>query len=210
IECMAYCSENHRQTCSTMETSPIESLRVIDCQTRTIIQAPPGCQYVALSYVWGPSTTPSKNTEAQNIPPTIQNEPKTISDAIHVTLKLGIRYLWIDRYCIDQSNKDEKHNTIRVMDLIYSNARLTIITTAGENPDYGLPGVRGTVRRVQPRLEVGEHCLVSTLPHPNMSVNNSTWASRGWTYQEGLLSKRRLVFTDHQILYECNGMHCAE
>jgi hypothetical protein len=210
LECIAYCSENHRQTCSTMEASPIESLRVIDCQTGTIIRAPAECQYVALSYVWGPPTTLLTNTEAQNIPPTIQNEPKTISDAIHVTLQLGIRYLWIDRYCIDQSNKDEKHNTIRVMDLIYSNARLTIIATAGDNPDYGLPGVRGTVRQIQPHLRVGGHSLVSTLPHPRWSIKHSKWASRGWTYQEGLLSKRRLVFTDYQIFYECNGMHCVE
>ena len=210
IESLAYCSVNHRQTCTTMEASPIESLRVIDCQTRTIIRAPPECQYVALSYVWGSSTTSTANIETRNNPPTIQNAPKVINDTIDVTLNLGIRYLWIDRYCIDQSNKDEKHNTIRVMDLIYSNARLTIIAAAGDNPEYGLPGVNGTVRRVQPRLEVGEHSLVSTLPHPEWLIKHSTWASRGWTYQEGLLSKRRLVFTDYQVFYECNGMHCAE
>ena len=210
LESLAYCSVNHRQTCSTMETSPIGSLRVIDCQSRTIIRAPAMCQYVALSYVWGASTTSTANIETQNNPPTIQNAPKVINDAIDMTLNLGIRYLWIDRYCIDQSNKDEKHNTIRVMDLIYSNARLTIIAAAGDNPEYGLPGVNGTIRRVQPCLEVGEHSLVSTLPHPIRSINHSTWASRGWTYQEGLLSKRRLVFTDYQVFYECNGMHCAE
>jgi hypothetical protein len=210
LESLAYCSVNHRQTCSIMETPQIRSLRVIDCQTRTIIRAPAMCQYVALSYVWGASTTSTANFENPNNPPTIQNAPKVINDAIDVTLNLGFRYLWIDRHCIDQSNKDEKHNTISVMDLIYSNARLTIIAAAGDNPEYGLPGVNGTVRRVQPRLEVGELSLVSTLPHPEWSIKHSTWAGRGWTYQEGLLSKRRLVFTDYQVFYECNGMHCAE
>lgn len=96
------------------------------------------------------------------------------------------------------------------MDLIYANARLTIVAAAGENPDYGLPGVRGNFRKLQPSLKVGTDFMVSTLPHPSWSVRNSKWASRGWTYQEGLLSKRRLVFTNDQVLYECNGMHCTE
>jgi hypothetical protein len=96
------------------------------------------------------------------------------------------------------------------MDLIYANARLTVIAAAGEKPDYGLPGVRGTPRKLQPSLKVGTHLMVSTLPHPSWSVRNSKWASRGWTYQEGLLSKRRLVFTNEQVFYECNGMHCTE
>ena len=30
--------------------------------------------------------------------------------------------------------------------------------------------------------------LASSLPHPMWKMNNSKWASRGWTYQEGLLS----------------------
>jgi hypothetical protein len=34
-------------------------------------------------------------------------------------------------------------------------------------------------------------------------------ATRGWTYQEGLLSKRRLIFIN-KYFFECNGMHCAE
>jgi Heterokaryon incompatibility protein (HET) len=210
MDCLVYCLANHRLTCSTIEASPVETLRVIDCQTRTIIRAPAECQYVALSYVWGSSTTSITSTMDQTTQSTIQNAPKVINDAIDVTLKLGLQYLWIDRYCIDQSNKDDKHSTIRVMDMIYANARLTIIAAAGSNPDYGLPGVGGTFRKLQSCLKVGTHFMVSTMPHPRWSIQHSKWASRGWTYQEGLFSKRRLIFTDHQILYECNGMHCTE
>jgi hypothetical protein len=185
-------------------------LRVIDCHTHTIIHAPAECQYVALSYVWGCSTSTSTDARPQDIQPTLENAPKVINDAIDVTLKLRLRYLWVDRYCIDQSNADNKHKKIRLMDLIYANARLTIIAAAGENPDYGLPGVKGTLRKVQPSLKVGTHFIGSTLPHPSWSVKSLKWASRGWTYQEGLLSKRRLIFTNEQAFYECNGMHCPE
>jgi hypothetical protein len=212
-DCLAYCLENHHVTCSVIERSSTELmglLHVIDCHTRTIIQAPAECQYVALSYVWGCHTSPTTGTEDQNIQSTLQNAPKVVNDAIDVTLKFHLRYLWVDRYCIDQSNKDDKHNQIRLMDLIYANARLTVIAAAGEMPDYGLPGVGGTLRKLQPSLKVGKHFMVSTLPHPSWSVRNSKWASRGWTYQEGLLSKRRLVFTNEQAFYECNGMYCTE
>jgi Heterokaryon incompatibility protein (HET) len=96
------------------------------------------------------------------------------------------------------------------MDLIYARAQLTIVAVAGQDPHYGLPGVRGTRRSRQPQLRVGNHFLVSTLPTPKYAIRKSKWATRGWTYQEEILSKRRLFFTDEQVFYECNGMHCME
>jgi len=52
--------------------------------------------------------------------------------------------------------------------------------------------------------------LTSTLPHPRVLVESSKWSTRGWTFQEEVLSPRRLVFTDQQILFDCRHMHCAE
>jgi hypothetical protein len=202
-DCITYCIANHRETCNAAATSPTESLQVIDCQTRTVVNTPLDCQYVALSYVWGHSLSSASSN-------TIQNAPKSIGDSIDLTLKLNLRYLWVDRYCIDQSNAVAKHIQIRQMDLIYARAHLTIIAAAGEDPDYGLPGLRGTLRSLQSQLKIGLHFLVSTLPSPKWAIKRSKWATRGWTYQEFLLSKRRLFFTDEQVLYECNGMHCAE
>ena len=210
-DCIAYCSANHRKVCNATVASPTESLRVIDCQTRTIVKAPSECQYIAVSYVWGDSGSSTPTTaKSQNAQPTLQNAPKLIDDCIDVTLKLNFRYLWIDRYCIDLSDDAAKHVQIRQMDLIYALAQVTIIAIAGQGPDYGLPGVRGTLRSRQPQLKIGNHFLVSTLPSPKVAIKSSKWATRGWTYQEGLLSKRRLFFTNEQVFYECNGMHCTE
>ena len=35
------------------------------------------------------------------------------------------------------------------------------------------------------------------------SVSNSKWSSRGWTYQEKILSKRLLIFTPYQTFFQC-------
>jgi hypothetical protein len=48
------------------------------------------------------------------------------------------------------------------------------------------------------------------LRHGAVAVLKSKWATRGWTYQERILSKRRLIFTDEQVHCECNNMHYAE
>lgn len=38
----------------------------------------------------------------------------------------------------------------------------------------------------------------------------SKWATRGWTYQEGCLSRRRLIFTDKEVLLLCNKLLVKE
>jgi hypothetical protein len=207
-----YCCENHTSSCGNATRPTIGSLRVIDCVTRTVVTAPLNCEYVALSYVWGPPLS-SVNLGAGSTSEVSEKHltfPKTIEDSIYVTLQLSFRYLWVDRYCIDQDDQDDKHTQISQMDSIYSAARLTIIAAAGEAPDHGLPGINGTTRICQQSLRVGNHLLNQTLPHPIQSVLKSKWATRGWTFQEGILSHKRLVFTADQVLWDCDGMHCSE
>lgn len=212
---LRYCQDNHSSACregdkptsSKSARSPfsaILSFKLIDCETRRIVH---GCraQYVALSYVWGAS---ERAPEFSRVLPA--QLPETIEDAITVTQSLGMRYLWIDRYCIDQSKPIEVREQVGQMDLIYSCAYLTIIATAGETPHYGLPGVGNRRRQPQPHKMVQGHMLVSTLPDPREAIKHSKWFQRGWTYQEGILSPRRLIFTDCQLYFECSGMYCCE
>jgi hypothetical protein len=46
------------------------------------------------------------------------------------------------------------------------------------------------------------------MQHPRHSIMQSTWFTRGWTYQEAILSKRRLFFTEEQVYFECDNMSC--
>jgi hypothetical protein len=56
-------------------------------------------RYVALSYCWGQAphvVTTSANIDELSKSITASSLPKTIQDAISVTIRLGFKYLWID------------------------------------------------------------------------------------------------------------------
>ncbi|KAJ4292532.1 hypothetical protein N0V90_009195 [Kalmusia sp. IMI 367209] len=117
-------------------------LRVIDCVDRKVVFAPDDCKFVALSYVWGNSAAESDIDTSIYV----NRFPTTIEDSITVTTKMGLRYLWVDRY----------------------------------------------------------------IKYPPKDFNLEPWSSRSWTYQEGLLSKRKIIFTDHGVFYVCNWVHASE
>lgn len=48
------------------------------------------------------------------------------------------------------------------------------------------------------------------LPLSAADLTSSRWATKGWIYQEGCLSRRRLVFTKTQVLFLCNRVYSAE
>ena len=186
-------------------------LRVIDCQINRVVKAPEGCKYVALSYVWGIA---DKLSDSQDVPAddgTLPDDlPNVIQDAISVVLKLNLRYLWIDRYCIDQADDASKRETLRLMALIYNFAFVAIIAAAGNDSSFGLPGIGRRERVQQPSIEIGKQTLIATLQDPHKAVKKSRWYARGWVYQEALFAIRRIIFTEHQVYYECNNMSCAE
>lgn len=201
---LKFCQSMHTKTCEAKTSASVPFLKLIDCETRMIVPAV-NHQYVALSYVWG-STSEDENPFG-TLP---GNLPDTIEDAIVVTRKLGFRYLWIDRYCINQNCPEERSMQVRKMDLIYRNCEVCIIAAAGQDPLYGLPGVGRRNRQPQPLGKVDGHFMISALGNPQSIIEQSRWFTRAWTYQEALLSRRRLVFTDQQVYFECHGMYCCE
>lgn len=110
--------------------------------------------------------------------------------------------------CISNSEDPDRHRMISQMDHIYANASITIIAAADGDTERGLCGV-SMPRRSQRRVDIGDVSLLE-LPNGHEDVRSSAWASRAWTYQEGYLSTRRLVFTASQVVFLCNGMYAAE
>ena len=202
------CEDSHQKTCNNEAAYSVNSLKVIDCITRKFEPAPLKCKYVALSYVWGqPKRGDAEVLHGTSLP---EQVPRTIEDSIAVTKALRLRYLWLDRYCIPQNDAKERDSNIRQMDLIYSGAHLTIVAAAGQDPDFGLPGVSSTQRIPQARVQISNHTLCSTMEDPTSVIKHSKWMSRAWTFQEALFSRRRLIFTEQQVFYECKATNWSE
>ncbi|KAF1846244.1 HET-domain-containing protein [Cucurbitaria berberidis CBS 394.84] len=202
-DCIKLCESEHSAMCGRSFAREFKPTRLIDCKTSALCAAS-NSQYACLSYVWGDA--PVDNATSNN--QTLAKIPQTVSDAMFVTLQLGMRYLWVDRYCIDQDNLEEKHDAIRNMDSIYGNAFITIIAAAGSGSDYGLPGV-SRLRKATPSVRIGSHAFM-VVQDPLTDIEASIWNTRGWTYQEMLLSRRRLIFTDRQVYFQCQTRQTME
>jgi hypothetical protein len=104
------------------------------------------------------------------------------------------------------------------MDAIYMSAHLTLIAAAGVDPSRGLPGVSGVrhktyryatigdVRNTTYRLgcDIGEVRVSYQPTTAHRAITRSHWFTRGWTLQEGYLSRRRLYFTESAVVFICN------
>jgi hypothetical protein len=200
------CLDTHPDRCRPSGTQA-DDLHVIDCSTRRIIAHPSGTAYVTLSYVWGQVArqhsevfSAAQAMDERSLP---SHTPQTVEDALQVTLQLGYKYLWVDKYCMDP-NSGHFHTQLKQMNRVYQNSVLTIIAAAGSDSSYGLPGV-SRHRIGSPQVRVGNHTLTSIPQSVLEEFGESLWFTRGWTYQEGLLSTRRLIFLERQVYYECQS-----
>lgn len=206
-EWLRRCDALHHITCRPLVSEGLKKIKLVNVETRRIVMYPSdGCDYIALSYVWGGVVQPSY--KLGDVLPTI---PATLEDAMVVTRHLGKRYLWADSLCIDQGDEAEKNTQIPLMSAIYTGAWATIFNVAGQSAQSGLPRV-GTLEGVIPQLscEIGGKLLLSLMPPLRAQLSESLWNTRAWTFQEGLLSPRRLFFTNHQVYFECNLGQCCE
>ncbi|KAH8657486.1 heterokaryon incompatibility protein-domain-containing protein [Tricladium varicosporioides] len=212
---------NHCQTPSTIGTS-VSSARplwVIDVQRYCLIPVEPAHRYVTLSYVWGPSKGPSGDfsTTLANLSMLQKDQaftkerlvlPRTIEHAIGLTRLLGETYLWVDRLCIVQDDNSTKSAQINSMAQIYANSYFTIVAAQGSDADAGLCGIstvtppRSLLER-EPLRYQDNYDALSTQAEELMDTN---WYTRGWTFQEQLFSRRKIIFHNDTVNWEC---HCV-
>jgi len=190
--------------CSVQSTRG--DMRVIDViEERVCYAAEP--DYAALSYTWGPPNITqlklTKETQRSLFSPDgIMEAPKTIRDAVKVCKGLGIRYLWVDALCIFQDGTNL--NEINNMNKIYAGAHITIVCASGEDSWAGLPGVNPGTRKVNREVHIIDNLPLSTVePSFRQAMEGTVWSTRGWTFQESVLSPRLLLFTDSQVFYQC-------
>lgn len=208
------CYETHKECQQKCSLPP--GFRVIDVHKRCLVEKR-DCRFVALSYVWGSNPQPAllAGTRAEidemksygGLP--ASRMPKTIEDAIDICIRMGERYLWADRLCIIQDDPEDKKHQIKAMGDIYSSAQIVLVAAYGDNMEFGIPGIR-TPRKIVQHSENFLGLRITNLIRDVKDDPLDLWATRGWTYQEAVLSNRRLYFTDNRAFFECERSICHE
>lgn len=172
-------------------------------------------QYATLSYCWGDALmlkTTQATEEIHRAGILIKDMPKAFQDAIHVVRKLGIQYLWIDALCILQDNKEEWEIESSRMCDIFANSYTTISAAASSSAsEHFLKRTTDSPRlhfRSSIRPEVsGDYfiCLDRMNQEPaEADIRSSKWRSRGWVWQEELMSTRQLIFGTKMLHFWCS------
>ncbi|KAL3472848.1 HET-domain-containing protein [Aspergillus californicus] len=198
--CISYCKASHR--CGESRQATWGDITVYDYKKRQPVRLTNSTRYVALSYVWGPQEGESHTRHGAT--------PKVVEDVIKIAEELGINYIWVDNYCIEQRDPHKIQQQLSSMYAIYKNAYLTVVDGAGSNRQNGLFGVSKPRTGYQTTILIAGEQWISTLRNPQRLIEGSPWITRGWTYQEAIASPRLLIFTEEQLYFECKEMRFWE
>ena len=186
-----------------------------------LVEAKGGEKYVTLSYVWGTTSGGLKCTKANldslrsnaslSQENTGQYLPGTIQRAMKFTLQLGFDLLWVDSLCIVQDDPFYTAAQINNMASIYSNSCLALCAADGLDANSGL---RGVPECSQPR-DIHQDILafsdgLATSYWIRQMYGKSVYDERGWTFQEQILSRRVIAFTDHGLEWRCQETTAQE
>jgi len=211
---LSHCYREHEDCTGTGNFTLPASFRVIDVDKRCLVQAPSNCSYVALSYVWGRNPNPAKLLTTRSNIEKLREEgglsasdmPITVENAIEACRRLGETYLWVDRFCIIQDDPQDKGEQIVAMAAIYWLAKFAIIVTDGDS-DSGIAGIGHERAQQQISDEIsGFKFTNEPAGWREIISGSSVWSTRGWTYQEAILPRRKLYLTESQAVFEC-GEH---
>ncbi len=187
------------------------ALRLVDVERQCIVSAPSISRYIALSYLWGRNArthfrATTKNIDFLGVPGSLAKIElsKTILDAIILVANLGERYLWVDSLCLAFNGARGDSFEDYHVDTIYANAFLTVIAGTGSDHDAGLPGVQPNSRVIEQEVEkCGSNLRLMLTYLAEDYIRTSEWDTRGWTFQERLLSRRCLLFVNGRIYFQC-------
>ncbi|PVH70366.1 HET-domain-containing protein, partial [Cadophora sp. DSE1049] len=180
--------------------------------------------YIALSHCWGKSHNVLLLQETfdgmkQSI--TVADLSANFRDAISITRKLGVPYLWIDSLCIIQNSPGNKDwfKESQTMGLVYARAICTISATASRDSEGGCFLNKESFLGHCNLREENDTSLVATLSDLRedtvvaelfrQKVEPAPLSTRGWTFQERILSSRILHFCDGLVLFECNTVQAS-
>ncbi|KAF4977322.1 hypothetical protein FZEAL_6145 [Fusarium zealandicum] len=183
-----------------------------------------GPSYTALSHCWGdpklvPKTTKETLVQFMLIGLPLERMPTTFQDAINITRKLRVDFLWIDSLCIVQDDPIDKTRELAAMDLIYSMAISVLVASSSPDGQLGCFPPRDSNPDVHVRPytigidERKSNISVTFQPYLadwSQSITSGPLFKRGWCFQERQVAKRIIHFTKTQILWECHTAIASE
>ncbi|KAE8361379.1 heterokaryon incompatibility protein-domain-containing protein [Aspergillus caelatus] len=209
----------------------------IECghNVRLVENLPVCPRYMTLSHCWGQKLDTNAITTRGNLSSRMKgikldDLPANFRDAISITRRLGIQYLWIDALCIIQDSQADWAQESMKMGYIYDGSYLTVAASASEDSTggcYRSTGIRqdklggGSLIEIINRLTVASG-QPSTLIFwaPNLSEDDPlrepapligcALSQRGWVFQERILSPRTIHFTNSQLVWECRELYEME
>lgn len=200
-----------------LQPGPSGRLRVVNTK-ETGVKA----LYVTLSHCWGltkfVSLTQGNLAEysEKGVPAEEMRSNQNFLDAIEVARDIGVRYIWIDSLCIIQNDRQDWEEQAPLMHQVYRNSYCNI---AGSDSAGGGQGVRTGLFRDRTEAYKGSESRVMTRGRWWHIVPADLWQTdllsqvlytRGWVFQERMLSPRMLHFTAHQIFWDCATVSACE
>jgi hypothetical protein len=179
--------------------------------------------YVALSHCWGThqnciTTLDLLNKRKVGIP--WAEIPQTFREVMQLALKLGFRYIWIDSLCIIQDDAEDWEVQSALMSEVYQNAVLTLAATSstGDNEGCCTDNAKGTLGlEITLPEDVGACRIAVRRPLNHFDAHTTDGLlhhfpllTRGWAYQERLLSPRVLHICESELVWECREASTCE
>ncbi|KFY74101.1 hypothetical protein V499_05851 [Pseudogymnoascus sp. VKM F-103] len=225
------CIEKHPHTCrlpgnltgtevAEFPTRVLDVGTTGDLQIRLIDSRGMTGQYAALSHRW--STNPIEHfkttkplLDQRKAGININAMPLNFQDAVKVTRKLGIQYLWIDSLCIIQDDTGDWECESAVMGQVYNNSSVTIRAAAERSRSPSKQYSGGFLSRPasttdSPTVEIpyrkrnGE-LAGSWFMQPDKYFHIGNWElhTRGWVLQEEQLARRSISYYGDKVSWMC-------
>jgi hypothetical protein len=199
---------------------PVLPTRIIESQgpkqivLRTVNIDGERIRYACLSHCWGgavPLRTTSKILQAfQDTGIRWETPPQSFQDAIDMTERLGLRYIWIDSLCIIQDDIQDRWGEGSRMSGIFAGVHVTLGAASVTGSDKGFCRAR-SARPVESTHSLPSHenggspyeIHVTKISGPSMEWQNLPLLRRAWVFREIWLTRRTVYFAKDMLHWEC-------
>jgi hypothetical protein len=208
------CCGLHASCTTAMNVTPTIPALLVDVKRRCVVSGASRSRYVALSYRFGGAAyfrldgvlfNRLRQESALDDPDILNSLPLTVRNAIALVEELGESYLWTDSLCITHEDPGALAGQLEQMAAIYSSALFTIVALDGDGSRgiLGLPGISEPRKLTQRVFEFGTDNLIVRSQGREAYSEHREYHKRGWTYQEFLMSARKLVFLGGEAQWMC-------